>query len=58
MKPTKKNKRRPSRSRAGKPPSIDQGGKRRFGALRGEIKIGKGFHEPLPEVELKRWQWL
>ncbi|HXD51063.1 MAG TPA: type II toxin-antitoxin system prevent-host-death family antitoxin [Burkholderiales bacterium] len=31
-------------------------GKRRFGALRGKIKIGKAFHGPLPESELKHWE--
>jgi prevent-host-death family protein len=31
-------------------------GKRRFGALRGKLKIGKSFFEPLPEDELQRWE--
>jgi prevent-host-death family protein len=28
---------------------------RRFGALRGQVKVGKEFFEPLPERELRRW---
>jgi prevent-host-death family protein len=30
--------------------------KRKFGALKGKIKIGPEFFEPLPEDELKRWE--
>ena len=30
--------------------------KRRFGALKGQIKIGPEFFEPLPEGELKSWE--
>jgi len=30
-------------------------GGRRFGALRGRVRVGKEFFEPLPEDELKRW---
>ncbi|MFO1084877.1 MAG: type II toxin-antitoxin system Phd/YefM family antitoxin [Reyranellaceae bacterium] len=30
--------------------------KRRFGALKGKIRIGPEFFEPLPEEELKRWE--
>jgi prevent-host-death family protein len=30
-------------------------GGRRFGALRGQVRIGKEFFEPLPEDELERW---
>jgi prevent-host-death family protein len=30
--------------------------KRKFGALKGRIKIGTEFFEPLPEDELKRWE--
>lgn len=28
---------------------------RRFGTLRGVVRVGKEFFEPLPEAELKRW---
>ena len=28
---------------------------RRFGALRGHVRVGKEFFEPLPEAELRRW---
>lgn len=35
-----------------KPP----GKKRRFGALRGVIRVGPEFFEPLPESELKHWE--
>ena len=31
------------------------GGGRRFGSLRGQVRIGRGFFEPLPDDELKRW---
>ena len=31
-------------------------GKRRFGAMKGKIKITDAFVEPLPEEELKRWE--
>jgi prevent-host-death family protein len=30
-------------------------GKRKFGAMKGKIKIGPEFFEPLPEDELKLW---
>ncbi|MGE3650940.1 MAG: type II toxin-antitoxin system Phd/YefM family antitoxin [Reyranellaceae bacterium] len=30
--------------------------KRKFGALKGKIKIGPEFFDPLPEDELKRWE--
>jgi antitoxin (DNA-binding transcriptional repressor) of toxin-antitoxin stability system len=30
--------------------------KRKFGALKGKIKIGPEFFDPLPEEELKRWE--
>jgi hypothetical protein len=30
--------------------------KRRFGAMRGKIRVGKAFHDSLPESELKRWE--
>jgi len=29
---------------------------RKFGALKGKIKIGPEFFEPLPEEELKHWK--
>lgn len=31
-------------------------GKRKFGGLKGLIKIGPEFFEPLPEEELKLWE--
>jgi prevent-host-death family protein len=30
--------------------------KRRFGSMKGQIKIGPEFFEPLPEDELKSWE--
>jgi len=30
--------------------------KRRFGAMRGIIRIGPAFFEPLPEEELAKWE--
>ena len=30
--------------------------KRKFGALKGKIKIGPEFFDPLPEEELKYWK--
>jgi antitoxin (DNA-binding transcriptional repressor) of toxin-antitoxin stability system len=30
--------------------------KRRFGAMKGKIRVGQEFFEPLPEQELKRWE--
>ena len=30
--------------------------KRKFGALKGKIRIGPEFFEPLPEEELKLWE--
>ena len=30
-------------------------GGRRFGALRGKVRVGKEFFQPLPEDELGRW---
>ena len=30
--------------------------KRKFGALKGKIKIGPEFFDPWPEDELKRWE--
>lgn len=35
-----------------KPP----GKKRRFGALKGVVRVGPEFFEQLPEDELKRWE--
>ncbi|MBM3649605.1 MAG: hypothetical protein FJX11_17640 [Alphaproteobacteria bacterium] len=29
---------------------------RKFGALKGKIKVGPEFFEPLPEEELKLWE--
>jgi prevent-host-death family protein len=29
--------------------------KREFGAMRGQISIGREFFEPLPDDELERW---
>jgi prevent-host-death family protein len=31
------------------------GGGRRFGSLRGTVRIGRPFFEPLPDDELHRW---
>ena len=31
-------------------------GKRRFGAMKGKIRITDAFFEPLPEEELKLWE--
>lgn len=31
-------------------------GKRRFGAMKGKIKITDAFFEPLPQEELKLWE--
>jgi prevent-host-death family protein len=30
-------------------------GGRRFGALEGQVSVGREFFDPLPEAELKRW---
>ena len=30
--------------------------KRKFGALKGKIKIGPEFFDPLPEEEMKHWK--
>lgn len=30
--------------------------KRKFGAMKGKIKIGPEFFDPLPEEELKLWE--
>ena len=34
---------------------IEKKGKRKAGRLKGKIKIGPEFFEPLPEEELKLW---
>lgn len=31
-------------------------GKRKFGSMKGKIKIGPEFFEPLPEEELRAWE--
>lgn len=31
-------------------------GKRRFGAMKGQIRIDDGFFDPLPEEELDAWE--
>lgn len=31
-------------------------GGRRFGALRGRVRVDRTFFEPLPEEELERWR--
>ncbi|HTT82513.1 MAG TPA: hypothetical protein VMF67_03445 [Rhizomicrobium sp.] len=30
--------------------------KRRFGSMKGKIRVGREFFDPLPEQELKRWE--
>ncbi len=35
--------------------AIAKPGKRKAGSLKGKIKIGPEFFEPLPEAELKLW---
>ncbi len=30
-------------------------GGRRFGTLKGRVRVGKAFFEPLPDDELERW---
>ena len=35
------------------PPTVK---KRRFGALKGKIKIGPEFFDPLPDEELRLWE--
>ncbi|HEY3778163.1 MAG TPA: type II toxin-antitoxin system Phd/YefM family antitoxin [Rhizomicrobium sp.] len=30
--------------------------KRRYGALKGKVRVGPEFFEPLPEHELKHWE--
>ena len=30
--------------------------RRQFGAMRGKVRIGPEFFEPLPEEELKAWE--
>lgn len=36
--------------------AIPKRGKRKFGSMKGKIKIGPEFFEPLPEEELKAWE--
>ena len=36
-------------------PITDSKGRRKPGALRGKLKIGKEFFEPLPPEELEAW---
>jgi prevent-host-death family protein len=35
---------------------IEPKGKRKFGAMKGKIKIGPEFFDPLPEEELRAWE--
>lgn len=35
---------------------IAKAGKRKFGSMKGKIKIGPEFFEPLPEEELRAWE--
>jgi prevent-host-death family protein len=37
-------------------PMRAKGSKRRFGVLKGQIRIGPSFFDPLPEDELKSWE--
>jgi prevent-host-death family protein len=37
-------------------PIADARGRRKPGALRGKLRIGPEFFEPLPEDELARWE--
>lgn len=37
-------------------PICSPAGERRFGALKGEITVGREFFGPLPEEELKVWE--
>jgi prevent-host-death family protein len=37
-------------------PIEDRTPKRRFGALRGKLRVPSSFFEPLPEDELSRWE--
>jgi prevent-host-death family protein len=30
--------------------------KRKFGSMKGKIKVGREFFDPLPEEELKAWE--
>ena len=32
------------------------GAQRRFGALKGKLKVAKSFFEPLPDSELSAWE--
>ena len=35
---------------------IEKKGKRKFGSMKGKIKIGPEFFDPLPEEELRAWE--
>lgn len=35
---------------------LQKKGKRKFGSMKGKIKIGPEFFEPLPEEELRAWE--
>ena len=37
-------------------PIVDAKGRRQPGALRGKLKVGPEFFEPLPAEELKGWE--
>ncbi len=47
-------------ARNGKPVArlvpCEQRGRRRFGSLRGRIKLDESFFDPLPEEELAAWE--
>ena len=47
-------------ARNGKPVArlvpCEQQGKRRFGSLKGRIKLDESFFDPLPEEELAAWE--
>ncbi len=36
--------------------SVQKQGKRKFGSMKGRIKLDDGFFEPLPEEELAAWE--
>jgi len=35
---------------------VRERGKRQFGSMKGRIKLGEGFFDPLPEEELAAWE--
>lgn len=47
-------------ARNGKPVArivrVEKQGKRQFGSMKGRIKLGEGFFDPLPEEELAAWE--